>query len=45
MSSRRYRGRTRTHQRDTDDAAPILGEDIAIQVAHQDAIHATKQCD
>jgi len=45
MSSRRYRGRTRTHQRDTDDAAPILGEDIAIQVAHQDAICETKSHD
>jgi len=45
MSSRRYRGRTCTHQRDTDDAAPILGEEIAIQAAHQDAIRATKSRD
>jgi len=45
MSSRRYRGRTHTHQRDTDDAAPILGEEIAIQTAHQDAIRATKSRD
>jgi len=44
-SSHRYRGRTRTHQRDTDDAAPILGKDISIRLAHQDAICETKSHD
>jgi len=33
------------HQHDTDDAASIPGEDIAIQVAHQDAICETKSHD
>jgi len=33
------------HQHDTDDAAPILGEEITIQVAYQAAICATKSHD
>jgi len=45
MSSQCYQGHTCTHQHDTDNAAPILGEEIAIQVTHQAAIRATKSCD
>ncbi len=42
MPQQRYRGRTHTHQRETNDAVPILGADIVMHDAHQESIRQTK---
>ena len=36
-------GRGRTHDRRTDDATSIIGEDIQLDQEHDDAIHTTEK--
>jgi len=45
MAPQRYRGRTHTHQHQTDDAMPVLGADIAIHDEHRASVRQTKSRD
>jgi hypothetical protein len=39
--SRGHHGRIRPHQRDTNDAVPIIGEDIEVTEEHRESVRTT----